>query len=309
MQTGLASGQIPASGKNKAALSRFWWGHLTGTNRALGVLRVKVADGCITATCVFEDQTVGPSIAHFRGGLNDRSARLQLMRFACPGSFVPLDGEITFELSADSTSARGTWRTDIGTAGVCTFSKTSRWHARWLPRICWAKLRILYFRKAPALYCLLLLGVAIASLLGKCQLGWQALVLLLLPALLLFQNRLEGIVRGLRIRKAGPLEFAEQPTPVDLPALIGHLDQRLRFSALDMTFVPRTKLLLSWLAGRTSVPRREFETIANSIGVDGDNLAATIAVLITSGCALFQDDQLVISERGRHYVAYLAPHS
>jgi hypothetical protein len=89
--------------------------------------------------------------------------------------------------------------------------------------------------------------------------------------------------------------------------VVAYLDDRLRFERFSWTFVPRTQILLRWLAGTPGVSRFEFENAAKSIGVEGENLQATVAVLISSGCALPQNDKLVVTELGRRYLAYVFP--
>jgi hypothetical protein len=148
----------------------------------------------------------------------------------------------------------------------------------------------------------------LTTIFGFGKASYPALILLLIPAPLLFQQRLRELLVTLRIKKAGPIEFgSEQPPIGSVGGMVSEIvDERLRFSALDLAFVPMTELVLLWLSEKQPAPPASFFEFTASIGVFDKNRDATLRAIVSTGCVYFdQESRLNLSGLGNKYVAYI----
>ena len=283
---------------------RYWQGYLSGTNRGEAFAVFGGDKKVLRAKLLLYDQAYGPTVLTIEGKLDGVTAALRLVRARSWWAPVrPLDGEGSVTFGEEGTVAQGTWRTDIGTSGVVKLRPASFWRVRWLSR----SLAIFWRRYLPTFYAVGLLILVLASALLRFPISWQALLLLLVPAVVLFENRIAAIVMRLGIQKLGPIEFRQQQslTPATVPPPPAFVDDWLRFAAFDRDFVPRTKLLLMCLFLQGSMVREEFDAAAKRLGVDGEYLKNTFDVLLGSGCLGVQDERLSASPLGGNYASYL----
>jgi hypothetical protein len=287
-------------------LRRYWEGYLAGTNRGRAFCVIAQDGDSLRAWALFYDQAYGPTVLRARGLLADQVATLELVEHAGWAPIRPLEGTLTVTFDVGGAAAQGGWQTDIGTSGSLRLRATSFLRVRWHVRRATAQLRLLWYRFVPTTYVVGVLGLAIASVFGVCKVSWQALALLLIPAPLLFQNRIAEIVTQLRLKKAGPFEFQQEVPPAFDPArMAAFIDERLRFAMLDLGLAPYTKLLLAWLARGSKASRPEFEAAARSLGVAGENLFATVRALAMYRCVNLVGEDLVVTDLGRQFLAYL----
>jgi hypothetical protein len=297
-------------------LRRYWKGYLAGTNRGRAFAVISGGDRVVKVKALLYDQVYGPATIRFEGSCSGNTVELRLVHFEAHLTVAPLDGELHLQLETDGNTALGTWKTDIATEGRATLRRASWWQVRLPVRRAAVRLRAAWYRWLPTAYCAVLLALAIVAVFRPLTIGWQPLLLLLLPAPLLFQRHLGAVIQGLGLRKAGPFEFERQKPITEflsglvtaIPGLVEQgVREQLAFRDLDQFFVPRTKLILLRLAQQGSVTMPQFEQIALEVGVPKENLIATSGALLSSGCALFSSDRLTITEHGRAYVGHLVP--
>jgi hypothetical protein len=135
------------------------------------------------------------------------------------------------------------------------------------------------------------------------------LILLLIPSPFFFRlylAELISLIREARLKKIGPLEFEQGPLPEEIHQLVNQEAQRAAaFIYLDFWLIPRTKVILIWIADKRSVGRAEFEVYATSVGVPAENMEATLQALLLSGCVIPQTDGLTITDWGNQYVGHM----
>jgi hypothetical protein len=295
-------------------LARFWTGHLTGTNRGRLLVRMRQREQRLDADAILYDQAFGPTLVSLVGILDGLRAELRIVGMQSGAPVSPLDGVLVLAFAPGFTQATGTWQTDIGTAGHVLLRPSSRWRMGWWFRraawrtglLVWNGGRVL----APALYALTIVAVVVLTLAGITTLPYSVLVLLLLPAIFLLQGRVALLITTLRVRRVGPVEFEQNPQPpLPIEVFTQHVEETVRrsmvFFFLDGFLVPRTKVLLGWLADRDTATRDEFDVTAVSLGVPQDNLDATITALTSTGLVVANEGRLTIQLFGRNYVQHV----
>ncbi len=283
---------------------RYWQGYLSGTNRGEAFAVIGGVRKVLRAKVLLYDQAYGPTILTLEGKLDGVTAALRLVRARSWWAPVrPLDGAVSVTFSEGGKAAQGTWQTDIGTSGVVQLRLAPFWRVRWFGR--W--LAIFWRRYLPTFYAVGMLTLVLVSALLGFRISWQALLLLLVPAVPLFENRIAAIVMRLKIQKLGPIEFQQQqlPAPATVPPPPAFVGDCFPFAAFDVDFVPRTKLVLIWLFLQGAAAREAFDAAAKRIGVEGEYLENTFKVLVGSGCIVVEDKELAASSLGARYVTYL----
>lgn len=291
---------------------RYWEGFVSGTNRGRAFAVISGKEQAIKASVLLLDQVLGPTTIQFTGARNEDKIRLHLVRFKPSFRFAPLDGSLDLDIENDGKTARGRWSTDIATSGDAIFRRATWFQVRLPIRKLASGIRFQWYRWFPMAYCVGLVTLAVFALLQQITVAWQPFLLLLIPAPLLFQRHLVSLIQGLRVKKAGPIEFETQK-PVEqvfsavVAAIPGLVEEHLAFRDLDQLFVPRTKLLLLRLAQEGELSLNKFEQLALEVGVPKDNLNNTTIALLSSGCASFSADRISITVRGRDYARHLIP--
>lgn len=216
----------------------------------------------------------------------------------------------------------GNWATDIGTQGDVRLRRAGSWGRfllnvpLWLHKSYRLVKRYLRFRFRAA-YLVAILGLATASVIGffEEKISTTEAVILLVPLLFLYSDRLRELIASMAVRKLGPVEFQDQTRPssdFSLSHLVRVLhgefgDQLPQFAFLSEFFVQRTKSILRFLA---SLGRRltmaEFYAIARNLGVTEEkNLQATLEALLRSGClALNEKGEISVQELGLSFLRF-----
>ncbi len=270
----------------------------------------------LTARALFIDYAAGPALVSLKGHLKDGHADLQLSAFRALavglGRFLPLSGNLTLDFNPEFSRATGPWRTGIGTNGTCTLESTDLSTFRWqivrsaaYLAIAWQYTRLITRACLPALYALALFTILILSGLRKFDLSYPEVILALVPAPYVFRNPIAELIRLWGITKLGPVELQRPITDEIRRSIAQQVQDTVIFLSLNTFLVPRTKLMLHWLSSYTTVNRQSFEAFAAHIGVPPENMDNTWNALIASGCARLDQGNLVITEVGRRYVAYL----
>ena len=237
------------------------------------------------------------------------------------GSIPPRNAQFVVVAKPDIKQIEGYFATDAGTHGNIRFREASRWGKiqlsiplsvhkiyRLIKKFVRCRFRIAYFAFVVVL--------AVLSVSGKLpsKIGTMEVVVLLVPLIFLFSDKLRELIQATAVRKIGPVEFQEQAKPS--PQLnIRHLGQVLHdefgdkvplFSVLTELLVSRTKNLLRLIVSLDrSLTRSEFNALAKKIGVPDQNLGATLEVLKRSGCITISDKgELLVQEVGKQFLHF-----
>ena len=301
------------SNNSPTKLRKYWRGYLTGTNRGTVLLRLKQNGEKVCAKAVVLDHQFGPAVVWLNGTLSGAKLELRFADYRSEAPIRPLDGTVILNINEESGIAEGTWQTDIGTSGVCRLHSSSLNQSCWGLRLAAARLRQFIFKWAATIYLLFVLAIAIANLRGIVQLSWPVLVLLLLPAPFLFASdlaRLIAVLRGVGVRKLGPLELDQNPPPSEIVAMLRqHTQDAVAFFVFDNVFVLRTKLLLILLTQRHSINRTEYNALATGLGVPIDNIEMTLDAILSSRCARLEGCNVVADDLGLRYANHLLQRS
>lgn len=284
-------------------LNPFWKGHLTGTNRGRVTLRFDQDKESIQSQVILDDFQFGPTRLELTGKLSGKRAALRLTDFQGKAPVRPLNGQLILNFDADYKSAKGRWITDIGTQGTVRIFANSFSRPRWTALSTARRLQLFFTANARALYLAFIFAVAILGLVGVFNLSSILFVLLLVPAPVIFKNDLVELIRGLRERKTGSVELEQSPPTETMRPLISQkVKDTLRFQALDEYLVPRTRIVLNWLADGRVQSRADFHAYAQSIGIPLNNVEVTLEALNASGCVEIQDEKIKITDFGTQYV-------
>lgn len=309
-------GSIPAGGAITEAPSpavgllgfSYWKGTVTGTNR--GTVRAwlrTVKSGRHKATIILWDDDFGPGLILADGVVTGDHFELRLRESRMTTEARPLDGHLRLAFDSSLLEAEGEWRTDIGTEGRIRM-RPVRWGGlAWLASRSVASVSYCLRRLARPVYALGLVGVGIGSILGLVTPTYLGAGFLLLPAPVLFLRQIARVVQYLAIRKMGPVEFdrPQQGSAGARPAEFRGDNSTFAFLYLDQWFVPRTKMLLLWLAANGPAARDAFVDVASSLGVVDKNFHMTLNALLESGCVFFIEDRLALSALGKQYSRHL----
>ncbi len=277
-----------------------WVGVMTGTTRGGVRARVKIRNGIVTGRILIEEHAFGPALGTFRGEENDGGLALRLVEYRSLAPAAPLSGILNLVVDEEQGTARGDWRTDIGTSGQINLRKADGDRWIWWFRTWSHSVRYFLRSRATPLYLGILLFVAAGVILDAWDLDPSALILLLLPAPYVFRVHLLTLFQAFRVRRLGPLEIQlEAGTTVSTPSLT---DPMIR---LDVLFVPRTKLMLLLLFWLRPMTREQFEQAARTLGVPESNIEVTLQAIVSENCATVAGDEIVLSDLGANYIVHL----
>lgn len=280
----------------------YWKGHVVGTNRGRLIIRLKQDTEIIKAGAVFKDEVFGPALLTFRGKLIERRMEMQIDDFWSPGLMQPLEGKLTLNFNSDYSEAEGKWETDIGTSGLCKLFPSETGVISWWNSV----LSVRWFHSLkkylPALYTIFLIIIAILELQNKIKITYPALILLLIPAPYIYRTHLGELISLFKIKRIGPVELEQKPIAPNITRID---PQTAAFQLLDQLLVHRSKLLIHWLVQKQSVRYEEFIEYAKQLGVPPGNMEATLQAILVSGCAIYDQANVKVTEFGKQYVAYL----
>lgn len=282
----------------------YWNGHVTGTNRGRVYIRGRRRGETFRARATFDDQVAGATLLWLTGTVKGTTVELRIVDSRGLAPLLPLDGRVRLDFDPPFQEGEGTWQSDIGTAGTCRVHTGGR--VAWWWRRLTVPVRHLWARHNPVAYMLLLLLVAGLSLTQRITISWPVVLLLLVPAPYVFQLQIIRLIQAFKVRRIGPVELEQNPVTAQVGRVIAeHVQEAVRFLLLDGFFVPRTKLVLLWLAGSGAVDRAQFNAFAAQVGVASDNIDVTLQAIVSVGCAVSEADRIVITDLGRRYVAHL----
>jgi hypothetical protein len=293
----------------------YWTGFLTGAIRGRLSARIRSEDGQARGFAALNDQASGPTLIRFAGKMDAETALIRLFPMSAVGPRVSLDGRVDLTRRTEgvpepwASDFRGTWFTDAGLGGHI-FLRPSSW-TDVVPRILLTRLTLFASRIVPVIYVALLVAIAVATLLGRVELSYAALVLLLLPALYVLRRYLEELIIVFRrggVKRLGFMELAEEqrePTPEISPALLDAQEKSVRFLVLNGFLARATKAVLVILAKRQQVTRKEFDGLALSLGIPTEKVDVTLEALMSSGCVTPIGDLIAITSLGFEYVSWL----
>jgi hypothetical protein len=290
---------------NRQTFSGIWRGYLSGSNRGPIFVRFRCTGATVTADALFQDFAFGPCTVLLEGTPEGNTIAFRLMTFTANSPLLPLDGVVTLHFSQDYKTAEGTWGTDAGTAGICKLTRTSEFEVVWVLREFIFEFRQVIRRSQTTLYTLFLFAVAVAAMFGHVQLSGLILLLLLIPAPFLFSSDLVtliGIIRDTRVRKIGPVEFQDKPTPEIAAMTSSEAQQNVAFANLNRFLNVRSKVLLGVLAHGGGLLLRDFETSAKALGVPAENVKTTLEALGKTGCVEMSSDKIVATQWGQRFI-------
>lgn len=237
------------------------------------------------------------------------------------GSIPPRNAQFVVIAKPATKQIEGSFVTDAGTHGNIRFRKASRWGKIQLsiPLSVHKLYRLIkkYVRwRFRTAYFAFVVVLAVLSVTGKLpsKISTMEVVVLLVPLIFLFSDKLREMIQATAVRKIGPVEFQEQAKPLpqfNLPQLVRVLhdeygDNVPLFSALTEFLVPRTKNLLRRIVSlNRSLTLSEFNALAKKIGVPDQNLDATFEALVRSGCITINDKgELLVQEVGKQFLRF-----
>lgn len=296
-------------------LPKFWAGRIGGTNRGTLMVRFDRHVNALDACVVLHDRVLGPSVLWLAGTIQNAHADLELVDMRPTSPVTPTDVRLSLDFSPGFLTTKGTWRTDVNTAGWCELRVAKLSAAAWQLRFALTRVHLAGLWILPWVYGAFLVAVALLDLLWeKTDLSYPSLVLLLVPVPFIFRAHLEGVIRIIResgIKRFGPVEFEQNPLGEEVRQLIVQLAQQMQeasaFIIVDQVLAPLTKILLIWLSANPPVDRSQFDVHAKLVGVPQDNLDATWNALIVTGCAHLnpQTSKLGVTPLGSRYASHL----
>lgn len=277
-------------------------GHLIGTNRGSFFVRIQQKKDILKATALFKDEASGPAILSLHGKLSALQMEMRLDDFWSPGLIRLLNGNLTLNFTKDFTEAEGKWETDMGTSGICKVSAVSGAFLgiKWWASIFTVKLSFFLRKYFPFFYTLLLFITAALDVFEVVKITYPTLIILLIPSPYIYRTHLGLLINAYKIRRIGPVELEQQLSIDRTIATTTH-----PFKVLDQFFVNRTKILLYWLNQKSKVTIDEFIEYAKQIGVLTENIDTTRQALIITGCATSEQNNIITTDFGKQYIAYL----
>jgi hypothetical protein len=300
-------------------IPRWWRGSLTGTNRGALLVLLSQREQIVTAKILFKDQQYGYNVISAQGKLEGNILNLAGTDFNGIAQFTPVSGNCELKFNDDFSSARGEWKTDLGTIGTAIIYPITMNSMRWNDRLLAVQAGLWLRRRGALIYTLFLATMAILDSLKVVQVSYPGLILLLLPSPYIFRGYLwefMGMLHQGRVKKIGPVEIQlavpAEPTPASPLAKPISEDSRkaiteaTQFLQFDIWFVDRTKRLVLWLAQVSKADSNQVFATATALGVPQENMHATIDAIIRTGCAIVQPDGVVqITELGKKYAQYV----
>lgn len=294
---------------------RFWTGRIGGTNRGSVAVRLDRRVNALDACVILHDRVLGPSVLWLAGTIQNAHADLELVDTRPAGPLTPRNVWLSLDFSAGFLTAKGTWRTDVDTAGWCELRVAKLSASAWHLRFASTRVHLAGRWMLPWTYGVFLVAVALLDLLwDKTDLSYPSLVLLLVPVPFIFRIHLEAVVRTIResgIRRFGPVEFEQNPLGEEARRLITQLSQQMQeasaFIIVDQVLAPLTKIVLIWLSANSPVDRNQFDEHAKLVGVPQGNLDATWNALLATGCAQLDSQtlKLRVTASGVRYAGHL----
>jgi hypothetical protein len=286
----------------------YWRGYVTGTNRAEVVAQLKRDGEVLKGRAAINDRIFGAVAVDLSGTLRDQRADLELHGFCglragtVSGVTLPVTGKLNLNMDLDAGVGEGQWETDIGTKGSCRFQKVPYNWFRFSCRI--AAAHVLRWIRLAYLSFLVVMFLLDAG--RYLQLSYAGLILALVPGAYLFRFEGMELIRLLGVKKAWGVEF-QQPGPQNLPNTTASyvppsIQEAVRFVILDQFFALATKIILIWLSAAGTVDRAQFEAVALQTKVPQENIEIIWSVLLSTGCAAFEQNQLRLTEFGQRYV-------
>jgi hypothetical protein len=266
------------------------------------------------ASIILRDAAHGVSTISLVGPVSGQSATMRVVRFVPLGPTNPTRLTVNLAFAPDYSAATGTWVSDAGTSGDLIIEPDDTGWLGWMVRSSRAALRIAAGKIGPWAYGALLVGIGLIDLSEHVEVSYAALILLVLPVPYLFWNFVDqvlSLVRGLRLKRLGPLEFDQPDLGDRTQGLMVSLQRQALelgvFLVLDRVLVPLTQIVVVWVASKGSVDRPDFETFARSVGIADASLDATWNALIASGCAQLdvESGRLRLTDLGHRYVGHL----
>lgn len=236
------------------------------------------------------------------------------------GSIPPRNAQFVVTAKPATKQIEGSFVTE-GTHGNIRFRKASRWGKIQLsiPLSVHKLYRLIkkYVRwRFRTAYFAFVVVLAVLSVTGKLpsKISTMEVVVLLVPLIFLFSDKLRDLIQATAVRKIGPVEFQEQAKPsskLNIPQLVQVLhdefgDKMPQFFVLTELLVSRTKNLLRLIVSLDrSLTLSEFNALAKKIGVPDQNLGATLEVLKRSGCITISDKgELSVQEVGKQFLHF-----
>lgn len=263
-------------------------------------------------------------VFEFEGGVqSETSAVLDLIDYVTdnPNTSPPVKARLSVTYKDAPEQLEVQFATDIGTHGVFWLHRAGgpaklmlkippMLHKQYRRVKLYLRSRFRYF------YLAIVLILTLLSILGeiKEKISSVEALLLIVPLIFLFIDRVKGLLATLALRKVGPLEFESQ-AKTSAHSSPNQIVQKLQaefgnqvplFSAIAQWLVPRTKMILRLMAAeRRPLTRSEFNKLAISLGVTESDLQPTYEALIQSGCIVVNDNaHIVVQETGNRFLIF-----
>lgn len=253
----------------------------------------------------------------------ENRAVVELVNYVSDGwrNTPPQHAQITLSVNPDENSIKGTWATDLGNHGEVHLRKAVGWE-NILLRIplslhkIYRKLKKYLFSRFRYYYFFSVVALALLSIFGYLtqKISTNETVIILLPLVFMFSDKLQNFVKYMALRKVGPIEFQDQAKPIEglnLPRLVSALhgefgERTALFSAITEFFVPRTKYLLRIIVSvEKSISINEFNSYCAKIGISTDNVQATLDALIQTGCiSVSENGEITPQDTAREFLDF-----
>ena len=295
-----------SSGDNPNQIEKVWKGYISGTNRGKIILSIEGSEKTLNGKGILFDQQYGPSTFKLSGSIEGGSAKMNMDEFQGFFGVPPLDGKVNLTFTTDYKSAKGNWKSDIGTAGSLKIDSFSNSQFKWMITWFWSRLQIFLSRKLKILYGLFYLIIIIISLSRTIEISFVLLILFFTPGLFIFRYEIRSLIDALGLKKIAGAEFQERkPTLAPTPTMSSLSPEIDKFLYLDRFFVGKTKLLLIWFGDNDSVEGAQLVNYAKYIGISDSNIADTAFALKDTNCITFEDEKWKLLDFGKKYIDHL----
>lgn len=307
------------------ALSGKWSGYTEGVAGGRIYLRIDGISDHLTAIALILRNDGFSELYQFQGrSPNGTDAVFTMDTVVVDAPYVQTPRRLRIESHLDSTTGemQAKWSTDILTYGTAWLRKQGGIadYVLAMPYVghCVYRYSKLFFRKWLR-YAYLMFTVTIATYsalsASDTKLNFPESILLTVPLIFLFGDKLRFLIHFVGLKEAGPLKFEQQPQTAmegrdpnafvnELRAEFGdHLDT---FFGLERFLVPRTIYLLRLIShyGRP-LSQAEFTEYALSIGIPNDNILLTVNALASSKLVTLNDaKQAVITPLGHDFLRF-----
>lgn len=239
---------------------------------------------------------------------DENKAIVELVNYVSDGwrNIPPRHAQITLSINSDGDIIEGVWATDLGNHGDVHLRKAIGWEK--LPLIfplclhkVYRRLKKYVLSRFRYLYLFSVVVLALLSIFGhlNSKINTNETIIILLPLVFMFSDKLRRFVNFMGLSKVGPVEFQDQVKPTgefNFPKLVAALhgefgDKTALFSALIEFFVPRTKNLLRMIVSvEKPINITEFNSYCVKLGIPADNIQATLEALVQTGCVLVSEN-------------------